>query len=316
MEIKKISNIDLISSSRNYSEYLEKMTINMDDKIDFLINNINRFNIIIDIGCADGVLLSRIKSMFENIICIGYDIDSKIIEKAKIDSVNKNLDIVFTNNQNELLNLVNNLKKYYPSYKILVNMSSLLHEIYSYCTIEQQDNFLKMVESIEPDYISIRDFYIEDSIKIKKPNNAIADKVESYFCKITPIQPKIKNIGNNFLNSWEFLYGKVREHNASLIHITLKLKSLKQSKEIMEREFFENYLSLTDSKLKAFTKLGKNTYNTLYKERYSTNSFKNNLKKEIKLTNEEINSLPNTKIKLLLEKQKNYCSNINNYQTK
>ena len=40
------------------------------------------------------------------------------------------------------------------------------------------------------------------------------------------------------------------------------------------------------------------------------------LEKEIKLTNEEISSLPSTKIKLLLEKQKNYCSNINNYQTK
>jgi len=81
------------------------------------------FDVIVDFGCADGTFLENIRNNNPNIKIIGYDLDDDMILKAK-----KRLgqNTLITNNWEEVLRSIQKNKS--P----LLNLSSVIHEVYSY----------------------------------------------------------------------------------------------------------------------------------------------------------------------------------------
>lgn len=67
---------------RNYDVYLERMEKSMQDKLFFLNHiDINSYDYVVDFGCANGELLSRID--IPDSKKIGYDISEEMIERFK-----------------------------------------------------------------------------------------------------------------------------------------------------------------------------------------------------------------------------------------
>lgn len=109
--IKRFNGLIPISSRNGCEDYLEKMGSRMENKIDFLLENKDKFNLVVDIGCANGSLLISLKNSLPFLSCIGYDLDDKVIKLAKNKVSEKGLDIVFTSNKLELVNIVKNVRK-------------------------------------------------------------------------------------------------------------------------------------------------------------------------------------------------------------
>jgi hypothetical protein len=93
----------------------------MKDKLFF--TNVVDFDVIVDFGCADGTFLQELSKIKPNVKLIGYDLDDTMLSKAQSKLGKKAL---FTNNWYDAV-------KYTSSFKNpLLNLSSVIHEVYSY----------------------------------------------------------------------------------------------------------------------------------------------------------------------------------------
>ena len=105
----------------DFDDYIEGMKMSMEDKL-FFVNKLD-FDVIVDFGCANGTFLSLVQNMKPNVKLIGYDLDETMLSKA--GSI-LGEDALLTSSWQQV---VLELSKYENP---LLNLSSVIHEVYSY----------------------------------------------------------------------------------------------------------------------------------------------------------------------------------------
>lgn len=250
----------------DYDKYIEGMNKSMEDKL-FFINKID-FDVIVDFGCANGIFLSMIKKLKPNVKLIGYDLDDEMIIKSK------NLlggSSIITNNWNSVINELKNYKN--P----LLNLSSVIHEVYSYSTSKIIKKFWEeQVFGGNFKYISIRDMI--PSLKIHKKTS-----FENDVYKIRKISDK------NQLKDFENKWGSINNDYRTLLHFLLKYKYT----DNWDREVIEDYFPVSIETLK--TKIP-DSYKIIYEQDFIVPFIKDQIKKDFNITLEN-----STHVKIIIK---------------
>ena len=211
---KQITNVDA---------YNRAMSKSMIDKMFFMDKIDESVTTIFDYGCANGVLISTLASLFPDMIYIGYDLDEEMIRQAKERC--KNLDnVVLFSSLDDFHTW--SIETGLDFKKTALNLSSLIHEVYSYGTEQSISEFWKFVTGIGFGYIAIRDMCLDRSAHRPSLKEDVI-KVRSRY-------------DNDMLAQFESLHGSITE-NQNLIHFLLKYRYT----DNWEREVRENYLPVS-----------------------------------------------------------------------
>ena len=252
----------------NYDVYNKRMDKSFQDKLFFLDKIKDNVEAIVDFGCADGALIRHL-SEFTNIELVGYDSDYNMIDIAK-SKTNKD-NCLFNEDFEEII------KEEIIPQESLLNISSVIHEVYSYLDSKDIEIFWNMVLDSNFKYISIRDLCASESIN--RPSN-----INDYTKLIQKAKPR-------FLSDFESVWGSVRE-NRNLVHYLLKYRFL----ENWDREVRENYFGLSLERL--LSKIPMDKYEIVYFENYILPYTANKIKEDF-----DIELHDNTHVKLLLKKR-------------
>lgn len=217
---------------RNYNVYTEEMRKSMVDKIDFL-DEVEDIGTIVDYGCADGVLLDFVSEKRKELCYIGVDNDDGMLELAK-----------------EKLPHMDFIKASVPTTggkttvgdKMLV-ISSVFHEVYTYCDEETIENVWETIGKENYKYVAIRDMICPDNdIKIS------ASDIEKIRQKADVAER---------LSEFESVWGSISEAR-NFLHFLLKYRYIYNWK----REVKENYLGFHQSIMEE--KMKKMGYRPIY----------------------------------------------------
>lgn len=243
-----------IANLNNYHLSMQKSYM---DKMFFVDKIDNSTKIVLDFGCADGFLTRYMAESFPTMIFWGYDKDEQSITKA--DSINILDNCHFTFNL-ETFNkwLIDNN---YSKSEVAINLSSVIHEVYSYSTEQEIEEFWKYVNSGFK-YIIIRDMCM-DSTAHRPALKEDLIKFKSRF-------------DNNKITEFEKFHGSIAD-NYNLIHLLLKHKY----EENWAREVRENYVPKTAEELA--TKIN-NSYKLIYFDHYILPYVANTIKESFDIT--------------------------------
>lgn len=244
--------------------YISGMSKSMSDKL-FFLDKIES-DLIVDFGCADGSVLSEIQRRRPDLKLIGYDIDEDMISRAK----SKNRNILFTSSWGKVLEEVS--KSQSPT----LNLSSVIHEVYSYSNSRTIKNFWeKMVFGSGFKWITIRDMIPSTEIS-RKEISEFKDDVK-----------KVREIADpKYLNSFEERWGVIDDNYRTLTHFLLKYKFI----DNWEREVLENYLPVG---LETLKKKIPNEYKIYYEDSFILPYLKRIIKEDFDI---EINHSTHTKM--------------------
>lgn len=205
---------------KDTSIYLNRMQKSVLDKMFFIDKVFDPFSNIIDFGCANGELIKALHLLFNEYRYIGYDISEEMLTKARTNVPS----VEFYSDWDEIQ----------VEYKdTLLNISSTLHEVYSYSTKMEINAFWERVFGSGFKYIAIRDMMLSDAdlTEIDSDQHCMVIKDEKYVDK---------------LKSYESVWGKISTQH-DLVHYLLKYRYT----ENWEREVRENYVPITLEQLLA-----------------------------------------------------------------
>ena len=250
----------------NYDMYLEGMKKSIRDKLFFegLVSNVDTF---VDFGCADGEMLRYINKDFPEWKLFGIDMDEKMLESASLNC--DKAEYVCSKNIPYLPINVN---------KSIINLSSVIHEIYAYSSKQDIKIFWEELFQHEFEYISIRDLMISSSAYRKSDINDMllvsskADKKQ--------------------LSDFTSIYGDLGKQN-NLLHFLMKYRYL----ENWDREVEENYFPITVEEMLSFVPTDK--YRIVYFNHYILPFNRDKIMEDY---NFEIKD--NTHVKILLQKKR------------
>lgn len=206
----------------NLKLYDERMAKSLVDKL-FFRQYVTSAHTYVDYGCADGSLLGCIKEYDQTSVCIGFD---NLSEQLKLAKARHNNVLYFDN--------WDSIKSYISRKDATLILSSIIHEIYSYCPEDEIADFWKRVFSSGFKYIAIRDM----SITEENANRIIG---------LDNIQKIRSNTEyNQLLSSFEHRWGKI-DKGINYLHWLLKY----HYRDNWARENSENYLPITQEKLKS-----------------------------------------------------------------
>jgi len=249
---------------KNYDVYTTEMAKSMKDKL-FFLDKLGDVNCIVDYGCADGMMLEILHGINDSIELHGIDIDAEMIERARERCSYAEFTVASTPYIDEEFD--------YSS--AALNLSSVIHEIYSYCTKEQVDAFWEAMRSSGYRYIVIRDMI-----------SNLADEVSD-----TEDVERVRNIPELAakLEEFEQIWGGI-EKRKNLIHFLLKYRyDLNWSREVRE-----NYLPMShDAILRIFEGTG---YKVKYDEQFTLGFTHDVVLKDIGVEIKDV-----THLKLILE---------------
>ena len=204
----------------NINVYMNRMQKSVLDKMFFMDKVFDSFSSIIDFGCANGELIKALQSLFGEYRYIGYDISDEMllaahenVPSAEFCSEWNEMNVDFTDS--------------------LLNISSTLHEVYSYSSQEEIEKFWSRVFESGFKYIAIRDMMLSDA------EQQTADTAQYNLVVMN------ENYANK-LNDYESIWGKISTQH-DLVHYLLKYKYT----ENWEREVRENYVPITLEQLLA-----------------------------------------------------------------
>lgn len=197
----------------DYKTYTTEMNKGIDDKLFFM--NLLNLDSLLDYGCADGNLIEHMQNQFPDIKYVGYDFDEKMINLANNKKIPNSF---FSSNLNEA-------KKNLQG-KSGILCSSLIHEVYSYGTPEQIEDFWQEIYSGYYEYVIIRDMALSEK--------SIEDRPLSLFSDISKVRSKASK---KHLEQFESIWGSI-DNRQNLIHFLLKYRYVNN----WSREVFENYL--------------------------------------------------------------------------
>jgi ubiquinone/menaquinone biosynthesis C-methylase UbiE len=198
---------------QNYDVYTSRMQKSMYDKM-FFVDKIfdDSIDAVIDFGCADGELILHLHTFMPEVRFIGYDIDETMLERAR----EKVPFAEFYSNWNDI-----NVD---PD-KTIVNLSSVIHEVYNYA--KDGDIAVFWQRLLEPGfaYVVIRDMFKND-VDLPAGDKWKDNVVEAGYGKQ--------------LKDFEKYWGEIKTENQKS-HFLLKYKYT----ENWEREVTENYMPIT-----------------------------------------------------------------------
>lgn len=249
---KRIENLDI---------YLARMQRSILDKMFFIDKVFEPFSHIIDFGCANGELIKAMTPMFPDYRYIGYDINPEMIAAAK-----ENVP------EGEFFDRWDGIKA--PFSESLINVSSTIHEVYSYCTGAEIDEFWQRVTGSGFKYIAVRDMMFSES------QDREADRAQLEAVRGSVYAP--------WLKSFEEVWGEVTTQR-QLVHFLLKYKYTQN----WDREVHENYFPITTEQF--IERIPKN-YRTVYREEFTLPFTAWQIRKDFGFELKE-----NTHIKIILE---------------
>lgn len=250
----------------NYDVYLDGMKKSYHDKL-FFIDKIDNVDSIMDFGCADGTLLEHIYECLSNVTLVGYDIDNSMLRHAKCKYKDK---FVFSSDFDYCF-------EYITAENSLLNLSSVLHEVYSYSSCEDIEIFWNRVFKTNLKYIAIRDLCASESMN--RPSN------------INDVAKVLQKADKEQLREFESIWGSIRE-NKNLIHYLMKYRYI----ENWDREVRENYFPLSLERL--LSKIPTDKYEIVYFENYILPFTADKVKEDF-----DIELHDNTHVKLLLKRK-------------
>jgi hypothetical protein len=254
---------------QNYDQYNKRMELSLIDKVFFADKIPNDISLIVDYGCADGTLTGVLKCFFTNATIIGYDIDEKMIDIAK----NKNPHVMFLSSLKEIDHIRAKSKG-----KDAVIISSIIHEIYSYCKPKEISDFWNYIYFSDFNYVCVRDMMVSMSVDRSSDMNDVVKVLRKYH--------RTKEL-MDFQANW----GNI-ENNKNLIHFLLKYKYMQPN---WEREVKENYIPVYRED---FLSQIPCHYEIIFHEHYSLPYLKEQIKADMNLTIKDP-----THIKLILSLQ-------------
>lgn len=294
----------------NIEEYNKSMAkdIVMNDKLFFLneIEQDEKFGLIVDFGCADGTLISKLYNRNKSYLYIGYDASKEMIDLAKTKFEYPDArNVTFTDDWNEVQSVlvdlcINSGKK---KGKVLLILSSVIHEVYSYAKSEDEikEFWQRTLNSSLFDYITIRDMMPSEDI------DRISDlKITKNYAVLSELRNKIYNgvrsdLNDNptkesisykeMLKEFEDIWGSIA-NNKNLVHFLLKYKWIIN----WDREVHENYFPFYIEEMNSRIKLS--NYNTIYFKRFCP------LKESVKKTF-DIDMVDDTHVKYILKLKNN-----------
>lgn len=210
----------------NYDQYIADMNTTMSDKL-FFLDEI-KFDVIVDFGCADGTFLKSLSSSRPNVKIIGYDLDQTMLDIAKKKLPSNS---ILTDSWDVVIKEISNYKS--P----LLNLSSVIHEVYSYSSNEDVVKFWnQQVFGGKFKYITIRDMM--PSVELTK------NEITNYKDDARKVRQRANK---NSLATFEEVWGSIYSEYKNFIHFLLKYKYT----DNWEREVNENYLPITLEELES-----------------------------------------------------------------
>ena len=208
IDMNRISDLDI---------YLTRMQRSILDKMFFMDKVFEPFRYILDFGCANGELIKAMKQMFPDYDYTGYDISCEMIEAARENVP----DARFYDDWNRIE---------IPFEESLINISSTVHEVYSYCDETDIGIFWDRVFGSGFRYVSIRDMSFPQAEDIPVRTEQL-DAVRN-------------SIYAEWLDSFEQVWGKIKSQR-QLVHFLLKYKYTQN----WDREVHENYFPVYTEEL-------------------------------------------------------------------
>jgi SAM-dependent methyltransferase len=258
----------MIESIKNYNVYTQGMSKSYQDKL-FFLDKINDVTGLVDFGCADGTLIEHIADRLPNVKLVGYDINQDMIQLAMEKDKTCGL---YTNDFNEAMRIINTDRS-------VLNLSSVIHEVYSYSMPYAINEFWNNVFNSGFQYIVIRDFCVSASVNRKADVND--------WTKV------IQKADVNQVTEYESIWGSIRE-NRNLVHFLMKYRYVTN----WEREVRENYFPITLERL--LSKVPTDKYEIIYFEDYVLPFIANKVKEDF-----GIHLHDSTHVKLLLRSKHN-----------
>ena len=252
----------------NIEIYNSRMDASIEDKLWF-VDKVDA-DVYIDFGCANGNLLKHlayIHNKQHNGVkqYIGYDINEEMIQKA-IQNCNRYDSITFINKLDEIQGYcANNIIK---GKKVCLILSSVMHEIYSYSTMDEIALFWSNIKyTICPDYIVIRDMCHGVNTRVEQYYNLYLDNYLFHIIR------EVKSKANKEqINDFEQQWGKICTVKG-ITHFLLKYKYV----ENWDRELKENYLPIPTFTIKHILST---LYNVTHEEYYCLPYLKNQFRKD------------------------------------
>lgn len=234
-----------MGSINNYEVYNERMAKTIDDKLFWLEQLADEVGVIVDYGCGNGTMLNKIEELYPyRFILIGYDNNPEMIRQARAKVIN-NKNIVFVDNMNSLIEVLNAVRK--PT---VINFSSVLHEVYTYSNFDElAPLFNAMRMYFLPVYITVRDMHFDG-------------------CNVVDSEKLLKAVRGSEMYAD---YKKCRMQNdKNLVEFFLKYDYIENWDREKKEIYFFPYLQ--------FEALLKRYYECIYKEKFSIPYIKGKIK--------------------------------------
>lgn len=225
---------------RNYKKYIELLKNGSLDKLFFCDKIFGEWKTLVDYGCADGSITKLIAEVFPDKMITGYDNDESMINIA-LNTGSKPMNANFVNLR--------------PTTGDVLNLSSVLHEVYAYLKPEEIQEFWDYVYKSGFKYIIIRDMLYNrnQDFQLIFSNIQLRDTVKNW-CE--------KNHCLGEFMRFEEVYGPT-DQPVNMVHFLLKYSYMTSPN--WERELFENYMGLSLNELISDIP---DTYRIIYKDTY------------------------------------------------
>lgn len=204
--------------------YVSKMDITIPDKLFWVSRVTHPVSQLIDIGCASGTLLKAFHNISPVTELIGIEESPEMIKHIYEGFDEGEAPFIrFHQSMDELMNEC--------KLGAVLNLSSVLHEVYSYKNSAYIKSFWEQINRLEPEYITIRDMMWNDLRTTDANRNRIV-KADAELIK----NSALSDVFRQFENRW----GEVKTAK-ELAHFLLKYRYQTN----WDRELNENYFACT-----------------------------------------------------------------------
>ena len=229
----------------HYDSYVKGMKKSLEDKL-FFEKWLGDVEHLVDFGCADGELLKALRYEHPNLKLSGIDMNEIMLKKANVPNCS-----LITSDMPKDPKLKSNVTS-------ALNLSSVLHEVYSYGSADYINRFWRTVNEEKYDYVYIRDMMYEDLL----PKKGLAE----WHSKLIRYGD-VKQMSEFQRHNGYFLGNK-----KNMVHFLLKYRYLQN----WEREVRENYFSYSLNDVME----GLEDYDCIHYERYALPFLRGVIKKD------------------------------------
>lgn len=222
------------------------MSKSMIDKMFFMDKIDESVTTVFDFGCANAVLIGTLARLFPDMTYVGYDLDEEMIRQAR-ERCREYGNVFLFSSLDDFHAWARDRKLDFR--KTALNLSSLIHEVYSYGTPESIEDFWRFVTDSGFGYLVIRDMCLDRSAHRPALKEDVIKVRSSY------------DLG--MIAQFEALHGSITD-NRNLIHFLLKYRYT----DNWEREVHENYLPVSVEDVMGRIAGGKEKYRLIYFDHY------------------------------------------------